>query len=196
MHEVTTMEVVVLRQTKRMPFHRSGKAGTQCHAENRKRRTVPETEPNQAAFEIALPYTCGPEIRVANELFSTRDAQAGTREGSRSGGGDRCIARAVLRSPLFPLAAASTGGRSFCRRSMAADGSREHKCRLDEGCRQYTSGGRAPPAPSTSSETCQPCSRLHQPVAQCGNRTSQPRMSRHGAAAVPAVAEDSSMLAG
>ena len=72
MHEVTTMAVVALKRTHCRPFHHSGKAGAQCRTENRKRRIVPVTEPSPAAVEIALPYRCGAEIRVAGELPSAR----------------------------------------------------------------------------------------------------------------------------
>ncbi len=68
MHEVTTMAAVALKRTHCRPFHHLGKAGAECRSENRKRRTAPATEPNPAAVEIALPYRCGAEIRVAGEL--------------------------------------------------------------------------------------------------------------------------------
>src|SRR6266446_3020077 len=104
MHDVTTMAVVVLKRTHCRPFHRSGKGDAQCRTENRKRRTVPAMEPNPAALEIALPYRCGPEIRVAGEIPLARAyAPAGSPESSQVGGGDRGGARAALRSLLSPL---------------------------------------------------------------------------------------------
>ncbi|HEU5246747.1 MAG TPA: hypothetical protein VFU09_06630 [Candidatus Udaeobacter sp.] len=44
---------------------------------NRRRRTVPGTEPNRAAAEIASPCTCGTEIRAAGEVPSTRAVAPG-----------------------------------------------------------------------------------------------------------------------
>ena len=66
------MAVVALKRTHRKPFHHLGRVAAQCRTGNRKRRTVPATEPNPAAVEIALPCTCATEIRAAGEIPSTR----------------------------------------------------------------------------------------------------------------------------
>src|SRR5438477_4212227 len=53
------------------PFHYSARTVSQCRTGNRRRRTVPATEPNRAAVEIALPCTCATERRAADAILST-----------------------------------------------------------------------------------------------------------------------------
>src|SRR6266446_5957774 len=120
------MAVVALTRTLCKAFHHSGRTAARCYTGNRRRRTVPATEPNREAVEIALPCTCATEIRAAGEVPSIRGAPAGRPVRSRFVGADRYVAHV----------------------------SRGRRCRPDEGCRQCTAGGRVPPAPSTSSETC------------------------------------------
>src|SRR5262249_5082760 len=148
------MVVGALRQTNSKQSYHSGRMPVQCCTGNRKYCTTPVTKPNRAAFEIALPYTCGAEIRAAREVPSTRGAQAGRPAGSRSGGGDRCTACAALWSLLFVLATLSSERCPQGRRPMATDAIRGGKCPQDEGCRQHTPNDRAPLAPSASDETC------------------------------------------
>src|SRR2546427_438556 len=138
------MAVVALKWTHCKSFHQSARTAAQCHTGNRRRRTVPATEPNRAAVEIALPYTCATEIRAASEVPSTRGAPAGRPGRSRFGGGDRCGAHAALRSLLSRIGAPSSTRRRLCRHPTAADASRGHRCRPDEDCRQCTPGGCAP----------------------------------------------------
>src|SRR5207244_12736255 len=151
---LTTVAVVALTQTHSKPPYHSGRMAAQCRTGNRRCCTVPATEPNRAAVEIALPYMCGAEIRAAGEVPSTRGAQAGRPEGSRAGGGDRCAACAALQSLLSLLATASSARRPLGRCPMATDASPGGKCRQNEDSRQHTPSGRARPAPSTSGETC------------------------------------------
>ena len=111
-------------------------------------------EPNRGAVEIAVLYMCGADNRAAGEVPSTRGAPAGRPESSRFDGGDRCVARAELRSLLSLLTTPSSAGCPLRRGLIVERGRQGHKCRPDEGCRQYTPSGGAPPAPSISGETC------------------------------------------
>src|SRR5437588_11235549 len=149
------MALVALTRTLCKAFHHSGRTAAQCYTGNRRRRTVPPTEPNREAVEIALPCTCAAEIRAAGEVPSIRGAPAGRPVRSRFVGADRYVAHAALRSLLSRTAAPSSTRRPpLCRQPKVADVSRGRRCRPDEGCRQCTAGGRVPPAPSTRSETC------------------------------------------
>src|SRR5438046_10078384 len=65
------MGAVVLKRKSVKPFHYSGRTVSQCRTGNRRRRTVPATEPNRAAVEIALPCTCATERRAAGAILST-----------------------------------------------------------------------------------------------------------------------------
>ena len=47
------------------PFHYSARTVARCRTGNRRRRTVPATEPNRAAIEIALPCTCSKAVLQA-----------------------------------------------------------------------------------------------------------------------------------
>src|SRR5438477_8341209 len=136
------------------PFHYSARTVVQCRTGNRRRRTVPATEPNRAAVEIALPCTCATERRAAGAILSIRCAPSDRAESPQSDGGDRCVVTALLRSLLFRISAASSSRSPLCRHPKPTDPSREHRCRPDEGCRQYTPSGRAPPAPLAGNETC------------------------------------------
>ena len=89
------MIVVALERIQCKPFCHSAEAADQCRIENRKRRTVRATEPNQAAFEIALPHTCESQIHVADEISPARAGPTGIRAGFRFGRGDRRVGLAV-----------------------------------------------------------------------------------------------------
>ena len=70
----------------------------QCRTANRRCCRLRAMERNRATVEIVSPYMYGAEIRAADEVPSTRGAPADKPEGSRSDGGDRCVACAALRS--------------------------------------------------------------------------------------------------
>src|SRR5215471_17262814 len=132
------MLVGALTQTNSKQSYHSRRMAVQCCTGNRKYCTAPVPKSNRAAVEIALPYTCGAEIRAALEVPSTRDAQAGRPANSRSGGGDRCAACAALWSLWFLLATVSSVRYHQGRRPMATDAIRRGKCRQDEGSEQHT----------------------------------------------------------
>src|SRR5207245_11444101 len=113
-----------LTRIHRKPFYHSEGPAAQSRTKNRRRRTVPATEPKRAADEIAMPYTCASEIRAAGEVLSIRGAPAGRREGLRAGGGDRCVRRAALPSLFSFLAGASSAACTLGWHAMAADASR------------------------------------------------------------------------
>ena len=148
------MAVGALTRKRCKPFHYSARTVAQCRTGNRRRRTVPATEPNRAAVEIALACTCATETPAACAILSIRGAPSGRAERPQSGGGDRCVVTGPLRLLLFWISAASSSRSPLCRRPKATDASGGHRCRPDEGCAQYTSGGRAPPAPLAGDETC------------------------------------------
>jgi len=148
------MAVVALTRRRCMPFRHSGWTAAQCRTGNRRRRTAPATEPKRAAVEIALACTCATETRAAGEIPSIRGAPSGRPERPQSGGGDRCVARAGLRSLLSSLAAPSSAKRPLRPCPVGTDASREYRCRPDERYQRCTRDGRAPPAPSASGETC------------------------------------------
>src|SRR5260370_35427202 len=102
------MAAAALTRIHRKPFHHSEQPAAQSRTKNRRRRAVPATEPKRAADEIAMPCTCATEIRAAGEVLSTRGAPAGRREGTRRGGGDRCVRRASLPYLFSFVAPAST----------------------------------------------------------------------------------------
>src|SRR5437762_4242264 len=105
---VAMTAAAALTRIDRKPIHHSEQPAAQSRTKNRRRRTVPATEPKRAASEIAMPCTCATEIRAAGEVLSTRGAPAGRREGPRPGGGDRCVRCTALPSLFSFLAAASS----------------------------------------------------------------------------------------
>src|SRR5438034_10509752 len=104
------MVVVALKLRRCKPLHHPGRTAAQWQTGNHRRRTVPATEPKLAVVEIALACKCATEIRAAGEVFSIRGAPARRPKRSRSDGGDRYVARAVLQSLLSRLASPSRAG--------------------------------------------------------------------------------------
>src|SRR5215831_365439 len=146
----TTVAVVALTQTDCKQFYHSRRRDAQCRIGNRKCCTVPGTELNRAAIEIALPYTCGAESRAAGVVLSNHCALACRLQGPRPGGGGGCAARARLPSLLSFPAIASSAGCLLGRHPTAVYASRVHRCRQGKGSRRHTPSGRAPLAPSTN----------------------------------------------
>ena len=145
---------VVSTRTDRKRFQYLRRVAGQCRTGNRRRRTVPATEPKRAAVEIALGCTCATETRAAGAIPSIRGAPSGRPERPQSGGGDRCVAPAGLWSLLSCPAIASNAALPVCLRPMATDSWQGHRCRPDERYLQYTPSGRAPPVPSANDERC------------------------------------------
>ena len=85
------MAVVALTRTLCKAFHHSGRTAAQCYTGNRRRRTVPATEPNREAVEIALPCTCATERRAVGAILSIRCAPSERAERPQSAGTDRCV---------------------------------------------------------------------------------------------------------
>ena len=83
---------VVSTRTDRKRFQYLRRVAGQCRTGNRRRRTVPATEPKRAAVEIALGCTCATETRAEGEVPSIRGAPSGRPERPQSGGADRCVA--------------------------------------------------------------------------------------------------------
>ena len=60
---------VVSTRTDRKRFQYLRRVAGQCRTGNRRRRTVPATEPKRAAVEIALGCTCATETRAEGEFL-------------------------------------------------------------------------------------------------------------------------------
>ena len=86
---LTSIAVVALTRKHCNSFHYSARTVVQCRTGNRRRRTFPATEPNRAAVEIALLYTCATETRAAGAILSIRCAPSDRAERPQSDGGDR-----------------------------------------------------------------------------------------------------------
>src|SRR5438477_9159221 len=136
------------------PFHYSARTVVQCRTGNRRRRTVPATEPSRAAVEIALLCTCATEMRAAGAILSIRCAPSDRAERAQSAGADRCVVTGTSHSLPFRFSAASSSRSPLCGHPKTTDASRGYRCRLDEGCTQDTPSGPAPPAPLAGNETC------------------------------------------